>query len=588
VNDGEIARLDWLTDADIFRARQRTRDIAAAVGLDRQDQVRVATALSELGRELFTREPATVCFRIVADLVPRLLIELSAPLPKVEDTATPGTGIEVANSPARRLVDSLEVRIGSARIEVTLTKELRRGHIAVLDLEAVRRQLRAADVQLGPLEQLRIQNADLIETLEELRRRQHELAGLNEELASTNQGVLAMYTTLSAELDQTNRGVVALYAELDARGQQLADANEAKSRFLRNVSHELRAPINSILGLGGLLLAGQLDPEQRRQVDYVLSSGRSLLNLVNELLDLARAESDQLGVAVGKFELAALLGELAATLRPLAINKEVELVVEEPEIDVLVTDGDLLTRVLRNLLTNALAFTEHGRIRVRTTADAAGREIRIAVGDTGIGIATEHVGRVFEEFFQVPSHLQTQRHGTGLGLPYARRVTQALGGRLELESVLGLGSTFTVVLPMIVEERPDHPSDLRVGHVLVADDDPAFRYVVRGMLDGLAEQVSEAGDGTEAIAQVTVSRPDLLLLDLRMPNLGGAEVYATLRNSPDPALRDLPTILMTSMPIDDALRPAVEPAAALLSKSDLDRATLARMIAAVLTSKEQA
>jgi signal transduction histidine kinase len=251
-----------------------------------------------------------------------LLVELSVPANGALDAAA------VAESPARRLVDSLAARVERDRIEVVLTKELRRGPPASAELDAVRNQLRTADVQLAPMEQLRVQNADLIETLEELRRRQQELAALNEELASTNQGVMAMYTTLSAELDQTNRGVVALYAELDERGRQLADANEAKSRFLRNISHELRAPINSILGLGELLLAGQLDLEQRRQVDYVLSSARSLLGLVNELLDLARAESDQLEVKPVPFELPALLGDLAATLRPLAVGRDVELIVE--------------------------------------------------------------------------------------------------------------------------------------------------------------------------------------------------------------------------------------------------------------------
>jgi CheY-like chemotaxis protein/anti-sigma regulatory factor (Ser/Thr protein kinase) len=253
---------------------------------------------------------------------------------------------------------------------------------------------------------------------------------------------------------------------------------------------------------------------------------------------------------------------------------------------VLTSDPDLLTRVLRNLLTNALAFTERGHVTVRAEADLTARQIRIAISDTGIGIAGEHTEQVFEEFFQVPSHLQTRRHGTGLGLPYARRLTQALGGRLELESAPGAGSTFTVVLPMGAEHRAEAAYEVRVGHVLLVDDDPVFRHVLRGLLSGLAEQISEAQDGAEAIAAINASRPDLLLLDLRMPNLGGVEVFAALRNNPEPALRDLPTILMTSQPIDEAVRRAGEPGAALLSKSALDRATLAKMIAAALSSEQ--
>lgn len=230
----EILRLEWLTDADTFRARQRARDVAAAVGLDRQDQIRVATALSEIGRELFGREPSSIVFRLAGDPA-RLLVELSAPAP------ASGAPEPLANSPAGRLVDSLEVRPGPDRVEVVLVKELRRLAGRAPDVEAVRQALGSAEAQAGPLEQLRVQNADLIEALEEVRARQRELAAVNEELASTNQGVLAMYSALSAELDTTNRGVVALYAELDERGLQLAEANEAKSRFLHSVSHELRA-----------------------------------------------------------------------------------------------------------------------------------------------------------------------------------------------------------------------------------------------------------------------------------------------------------------------------------------------------------
>ena len=153
-------------------------------------------------------------------------------------------------------------------------------------------------------------------TLDQLTQRQQDLLRLNHELEETNRGVLAMYTQLSNELEETNRGVVALYAELDEKGRQLVEANEAKTRFLRSISHELRAPVHSILGLTELLGDSTLDDEQRRQVDYLQASARALLELVNELLDLGRAESGRLEVAQAPVELGPLFAELRGTLRP--------------------------------------------------------------------------------------------------------------------------------------------------------------------------------------------------------------------------------------------------------------------------------
>lgn len=576
----ELLRLDWLTDADVFVARQRGRDVAAAMGFDQQDQVRVATALSEIGRELFGAEPSAATFVMVEQPL-RLRIEISVPSRDDVDTV-------VTRTPARRLLDSLEVTAHGDRVVVALEKTLHRSHAdPPPSAQRVREAVEILYARQSPLDELRVQNADLIDTLVELRRRQNELARLNEELATTNQGVMAMYGQLSAELDETNRGVVALYAELDEKGHQLAQANEAKTRFLRNVSHELRSPINSILGLADLLTGSQLDPEQRRQVDYLHSSGQSLLKLVNELLDLARAESDRLEADNAPVDLAALLADLRGTLRPVAATRRIDLVIEEPEIEVVVTDAELLARVLRNLLSNALSFTEHGEVRVRTTRRESGQHVEFAVSDTGIGIAPEDVDRIFEEFVQVPNHLQAARAGTGLGLPYARRLVQTLGGTLDLVSTPGKGSTFTVVLPLDVSVASDGPvPDLRVEHVLVVDDDAAFRHVVRSMLQGIAERVSEAGDGAEALAALEAAPATVVLLDLRMPTLGGAETLSALRSHVDPALRAIPTILLTSVDIDAAVRRAAEPAAALLSKSDLNRTSLLRAIATVLGGTE--
>jgi signal transduction histidine kinase len=575
----ELLRLEWLTVADVFAMRQRGREVAAAVGLDGQDQIRVATALSEVGREVLSDAPACVVFRLL-DQPDRLIIEIETPQsPGPEDLHGP-TGI----APARRLLDAVTLTVGEQGSTLRLEKLLPRGAEVDRTRLAELRAAVTARSRTSPLEELRIQNADLVVTLDQLRIRQQEMVRLNEELEETNRGVVAMYTQLSGELEETNRGVVALYAELDEKGEQLRQANDAKSRFLRNVSHELRTPVNSVLGLTGLLAETALDREQRRQVTYLRGSANSLLELVNELLDLARAESDRLDVTAAWVDLARVFAELRGTLRPMATARGIELLVTDVSTPPVRTDVHLLGRVLRNLLTNAVSFTEHGEVRLRATTRDSGQHIEIEVTDTGIGIAAEHLGAIFEEFVQIPGPLQTERVGTGLGLPYARRVTEALGGELTVRSTVGVGSTFTVLLPVGAAPAPVAETSVlpTIGHVLVVDDDPAFRHLVRGLLQGIATRVSEAGDGEQALDLLAADVPDLMLLDLRMPNVGGAEVLTSLRAATASALRELPVVLMTSVDIDADLRRATEPAAAMLSKSTFDRAVLVRLIEQLL------
>jgi signal transduction histidine kinase len=260
---------------------------------------------------------------------------------------------------------------------------------------------------------------------------------------------MALYHQLSDELEETNRGVVALYAELDEKSVQLRAASEAKTRFLANVSHELRAPVTAIIGLGRLLTdssSDRLTEDQARQVDLIRSSASDLLSLVNDLLDLAKAEAGRIEPTPADVDLRAVFGQLRGTLRPLATRPEVDFVVEEPQITTIRTDEVLLAQVLRNLLTNAIKFTSAGSIRL--TAHRVEDDVEFTVADTGTGIPEELHERIFEEFFQVPGSKALDGKGTGLGLPYARRLVGILGGALRVESTPGAGSTFTVRLPI--------------------------------------------------------------------------------------------------------------------------------------------
>ncbi|MDO8152057.1 HAMP domain-containing sensor histidine kinase [Isoptericola sp. b408] len=398
-----------------------------------------------------------------------------------------------------------------------------------------------------------------------------EAAALQRRLARLEQAheaLTAQYEQLSAELEETNSGVVALYAELDERGRQLAAANEAKSRFLRNVSHELRSPVNSIIGLAGLLAESSLDDDQAQQVRFVRDSADTLLTLVDELLELARAEAGHQDVHPAPFDMAELLAELEGTTRPL-VRDGVELVVDRPGVPVLCSDRRLVARMLRNLLTNAVKFTERGSVHlvVTPTADGARCEVR----DTGLGVPADQIDAIFEEFVQVPHHLQPGARGTGLGLPYARRTAEALGGSLTATSTLGEGSVFTLTLPSLEDAaRADAPAGARsgrVGHVLVVDDDHAFGSSVAGLLRDEATRVSVAHDAGTALAMLQ-DDVDAVVLDVRMPDTTGTALLARMLDERP----GLAAVLMSSGP-----SPAPGPwtrTARFLPKDRIDRAAL--------------
>ncbi|MGV9809290.1 sensor histidine kinase [Micromonospora chersina] len=434
-------------EQDIFLVRQRGREVAAAVGLEHQDQIRLATALSEVARDLLrTVDGADVTFVLDRDVRTGqsvLRVDLAPARPLPDGRYQPQSGA------VARLVDTLGVVTDG---DDTVVRMSRRVPAQAEPLTPERlAQLRTELASSAPgtaLDELANQNAQLISALDEVRSQRDELEVLNSELQETNRGVMALYNQLTEELEETNRGVVALYAELDEKSAQLRAASESKSRFLANVSHELRAPVTAIIGLSRLLADSASDPltaEQARQVGLIRSSSADLLGLVNELLDLAKAESGRLEPTWAEVDLRALFGQLRGTLRALATRPAVELVVEEPPAPATVrSDEVLLAQVLRNLLHNGLKFTERGEVRLR--AERRGDLWSLSVTDTGAGIPPELHERIFEEFYQVPG--TTRVGGTGLGLPYARRLVTLLGGTLELTSEPGRGSTFTVVLPV--------------------------------------------------------------------------------------------------------------------------------------------
>jgi signal transduction histidine kinase/CheY-like chemotaxis protein len=564
---------------DVAVARQRARRIAELLGFDFHDQARIAAAVSEIARNAVTHgggargRCAFLLENGSAARPPVFLVRVSDAGPGFADAAavlegrSPGLGIPGA----RRLMDAFRILPGppGTGAVVELGKQLPPSVTPPnpARLRAIVERL-AADAPPDPAAVLAEQNRELVQSLDDLRRRGEELERLN------------------AELEDTNRGVVALHAELEERAEAQRLAAEAKSRFLSNVGHEFRTPLNSILALARLLLDradGPLAPEQERQVSLIRRSAADLALMVDDLLDLSKAEAGRLDVHATAFTVAELFGGLRGLLRPLLPGADpVALVFEDARgLPPLMTDEGKLTQILRNLLSNALKFTEAGEVRVAASYDATTDRLRFTVRDSGIGIAPDDQSRVFEEFEQVRSPLQQRSKGTGLGLPLARRLAELLGGRMSLDSVPGQGSTFSFDIPRRHKEATGAAEPAaRRRRVLVVDDDEGFRYVLRQMIDPRLFDAEETADGASALtlARSAAHAPDAILLDLRMPGLDGLAVAAAL--AADPATRRIPVVIATSTPVDDALRARLgrAGAVAVMAKGELSRGVLTRLL----------
>jgi signal transduction histidine kinase len=289
----------------------------------------------------------------------------------------------------------------------------------------------------------------------EVHQQNRELAGALAELRERQEDLLS----LTRELEDTNRGIVALYAEIEDKAERLRKADEMKSRFLSNTSHELRTPLSSIRALAQLLLArmdGDLTAEQERQVKFIEEAANDLSELVNDLLDLAKIEAGKVEVHPAPVMVENLFRAMKGMLRPLVDEARVDLVFEPTEVvEPFDSDEGKIAQVLRNFISNALKFTEQGLVRVTASHEPHADEIRFAVADTGIGISPDNLQLIFEEFSQIEHPLQRRSKGTGLGLPLCRKLAELLGGRVEVASQVGQGSTFSLILPRQFPAQPE-------------------------------------------------------------------------------------------------------------------------------------
>jgi signal transduction histidine kinase/CheY-like chemotaxis protein len=535
-------------EQDVVAARQRARLIAELLGFEKVEQTRIATATSEIARN---------AFRYVGEGKIEFAFEdKGSPQKLIIRVADKGTGIQNLDEVldgryqsstgmgmglmgTRRLMDAFDIQTSAAGTTVIVAKDLPRGAGLVAGPHILRISDKLTqDKPTFAIEELDRQNQELLETLQLLEVK-------NERLDSLNQ-----------ELEETNRGVVALYAELDEKAAQLRLADQIKSRFLSYMTHEFRTPVYSTLNLTRFLLDrtdGDLTVEQEKQVSLIRDSMQTLSTLVNDLLDLSKVESGKLTVDAEICTIDEIFSGLRGMFRPLMTNPRIQLSFESVNaIPILHTDEGKVSQILRNFISNALKFTEAGEICVQAFYDEG--MLTVSVQDPGIGIPEENHELIFEEYSQIRNPLQRKSKGTGLGMPLSKKLAELLGGRVELKSQPGVGSTFYVVIPAkyrsieveLQDEAVQLPAhmDHRERLFLIIDDEEASYYSLKKVLENEGDRVVVLNDPTLAVDYARNERPELIFLDLVMPEMYGADVLEDLKREEDTA--HIPVIIHTS------------------------------------------
>ncbi|MFC8751263.1 ATP-binding protein [Pseudomonas oryzihabitans] len=535
-------------EQDIVHCRQAAKRLAAAMEWPVLEQIRLATAVSELARNIHQYAGSGhFDFALLRGEDLRLsglevrAVDQGPGIAEMEairaGSYRSSTGMGIGLRGAQRLFDDFDIQTSPAGTCITARKyQAPRPFPEAEQLQALTAELQGSPPP-DPYQQIRLQSEELLLTNTELQVRQSELEVTNKELENTNQGV------------------VALYSELEKATQELKEASEAKTRFFSNMTHEFRTPINIIENVAKLLASGvdgALNAEQQRQVRFISDAALELANLVGELLALAEVQSGRLTIVPQPFALGPFIDRLeqfAAALAPR--YPQVSFSVAPPPAGVLLdTDESRLFQVLRNLISNAFKYTPRGQVRIQVfQPDDASLEF--LVEDSGIGIAAADQQKIFEEFERIRSPHLTHVEGTGLGLPLAQRLAVLLRGELSLDSEVGRGSRFTLRLPRhYASHRAAEPEpDLSGLTVLVIEDNEGDRYLVRRTLERLNPVLLEADSARSSLDRLNAVRPDIIILDLDLPDINGEDLLASMDWSMHRRV-----LINTAQPLDEAGR----------------------------------
>lgn len=543
-----IIQLEITHEHHIVQARQRARSISEKIGFDKITQTRISTAVSEIARNAYEyAQGGTVAFFLELDQDPQQFqIEITdhgkgiANLDEIMEgryVSRSGMGMGIIGS--KRLVDhfSITSQTGSGtRVVISQHIPPRLGRLSVDIINAITEDL----IRQKPedlYEEVQRQNQELLRSMDELKTKQEELLKLNKELSDTNRGLLSLYT------------------EINEKNAALKHANEIQKRFMSNMSHEFRSPLNTIISLARILLDridGDLTTEQEKQVLYIKKAAEDLTSLINDILDLGKLEAQKVSIKPGPIQINILFSTLRGMLKPLLVNPEVELVFQESaSIPIIYSDEGKLSQILRNLVSNAIKFTEKGEIRIQ--AEVQNDTIQFTVSDTGIGIPQDKLDAIFQPYIQVENPLQQKHKGTGLGLSISKELAEMLGGSLTCTSKIGEGSTFTLKIPVSykTEISPETVSAVVIDPIkepvlIIEDDETTFllyqKFLNRTGYQGLtAKTLAQA---KQILDQVT---PRAIILDILLGNENGWDFVTYLKSQEN--LQNIPVII-TSVTTD--------------------------------------
>jgi len=468
----------------------------------------------------------------------------------------------------RRELDFLELVAGNIGMAIDATVSRQRLAEVLSDTQSLNEQLQVQQ------EELRTANEELEEQSRVLERSQVSLETQKVELEQSNAKLAAQ----AEILDQRNAALAAARVDVEARALDLERASQYKSQFLANMSHELRTPLNSSLILAKLLAdnaQGNLNDEQVRFAQTIYNAGNDLLALINDILDISKVEAGKLELVPEDLVLRVLIDNLHAAFSPLAQDKHLEFVVDLlPGLpDKIYTDRQRLEQILKNLLSNALKFTDRGKVILRVSPGEAGL-LRFAVIDTGVGVRPEQLDTIFEAFQQGDGTPSRRFGGTGLGLSISRDLARLLGGEVEISSVEGQGSTFTLLLPTqwavaaaapeaaptlaqaaaapaaqpapappmppardanemprpFEDDREKPPPPERT--VLIVEDDPDFARILFDLAHEAGYRALVACTAEEGLQLAAEHQPHAMMLDIRLPDRSGLSVLQMLKDNP--------------------------------------------------------
>jgi signal transduction histidine kinase/CheY-like chemotaxis protein len=410
--------------------------------------------------------------------------------------------------------------------------------------------------------------------------------------------------TQQSEMESMNQELEEQNTELEIQKEQLKEANIHKTNFISTMSHELRTPLNSVIALSGVLerkLKNQISDEEHDYLEIIERNGKNLLLLINDILDISRIESGQNDINVSKFNPCIIIEDLVENARSVASLRNIEVInlCDKPEIQ-LITDEDKFRHILQNLISNAVKFTEKGSVTI--SSKVQNDILEVTVQDTGIGISKTNLPFIFNEFRQADASTSRKFGGTGLGLAIAKKYAMMLEGDIIADSVLDVGSVFTLRIPKTISSAKEYeliadnnllkhnankkliakPLNDSMKHLLIIDDNEATLVQIKDLLYHEGYIISTAKNVTEAFEEVKKQKPDAIILDIMLPVVDGFELLKMIRESDDIPL--VPVLVLTAKQItkEDLKILKRNNVYQLIQKGDVNRIQLINSITSML------